>query len=325
MTIHKWIGCKRRWLGGAPIGVVIVIAALIFAKSAVAESVECPFNPPVGSHWTIESIVAETDEGDATTTSTKKSTQLLTYEEKVPDGFRISFQTTAYTFEGNTDNAVMMRAGAAVMRALTYRVVTDLSGKPLRVENLDEVRVTLRKMADTISGTLDDQAVAEASKKVMADMFDKDEKQAAEHVGRLRMMALGQNTGLKPGESRQQTFDEFMGRGIPPIRQTQTVTLLDMAPDGVKAHYRVTEVSDPESARAMLLSLVGKLDNSDPEVREQIDAIKKMVLRQESQIEIDVVDGMTRKLDIVSITERRLGNEGTRITTHEALTVAPAK
>jgi hypothetical protein len=203
-----------------------------------------------------------------------------------------------------------------VMRGLTYRVVTDLSGKPLQVENLNEVRATLRKMADTISGTLDDPGVAEGVKKIMADMTDKDDKQVAEHVGRLRMMALGQNTGLRPGESRQQTLDESMG-GAPSIRQTQTVSLLDMTPDGAKAHYRVTEVSDPESARAMLLAVVGELDTSNPEVREQIDAIKKMVLRQESQIEIDVVDGMTRTLDIVSITERRLGDVGARVTTHE--------
>jgi hypothetical protein len=322
LTIYEPIGHKPRWLAHAAI--VIVIAVLIVAKSAVAETVERPFSPPVGSRWAIESIETETDEGgDPTTTSTKKTTQLLTYEEKLPDGYRISFRTTASTFEGDTDNPVMMRAGAAVMRGLTYRVVTDLSGKPLRVENLDEVRATVRKMADTVSGTLDDPGVAEAAKKIIAGMAGEDDKQAAEHVGRLRMIALGQNTGLKPGGSRQQTFDESVG-GEPSIGQTQTVTLLDMAPDGAKAHYRVTEVSDPESARAMLLAVVGKLDTSNPEVREQMDAIKKMVLRQESQIEIDVVDGMTRNLDIVSITERRLGDVGARVTTHETLTVAPA-
>jgi hypothetical protein len=325
LIIQKPIGHKRWRLGRSAVGAAIVIAALIFAKSAVAETVERPFSPPVGSRWTIENIETETDEGsnDPTTTSTKKTTQLLTYEGKLPEGYRISFQTTASTFEGDTDNPVTMRAGAAVMRGLTYRVVTDLSGKPLRVENLDELHATVHKMVDTISGTLDDPAMVEAVKKILAGMLDEDEKQAAEHVGRLRMIALGQNTGLKLGESRQQIFDESTGRE-PPIRQTQTVTLLEMASDGAKAHYRVTDIADPESARAMLLSIVGKLDPSNPEVREQIDGIKKMVLRQESQIEIVVVDGITRNLDIVSVTERRLGDVGGRVTTHETLTVAPA-
>ena len=326
LTIDKPIGYRRRRLGRTAIGIVIVFAALIFAKAAVADTVERSFSPAVGSRWTIESIETETDEGsnDATRTSTKKATQLLTYEGKLPDGYRISFQTTASTFEGDTDDPVMMRAAAAVMRGLTYRVATDLSGKPLRIENLDELHATVRKMVDTVSGTLADPSVAEAAKKIMAGMVDEDEKQAAEHVGRLRMIALGQSTGLKPGESRQQIFDESTGRE-PSIQQTQTVTLLDMAPDGAKAHYRVTDVADPESARAMLLSVLGKLDPSDPEVREQLEAIKKMVLRQESKIEIDVVDGVTRNLDIVSTTERRLGDVFGRVTTHETLTIAPAK
>jgi hypothetical protein len=123
LIIQKPIGHKRWRLGRSAVGAAIVIAALIFAKSAVAETVERPFSPPVGSRWTIENIETETDEGsnDPTTTSTKKTTQLLTYEGKLPEGYRISFQTTASTFEGDTDNPVTMRAGAAVMRGLTYR------------------------------------------------------------------------------------------------------------------------------------------------------------------------------------------------------------
>jgi hypothetical protein len=318
-------GPSSRWSSPIAVGAATVVAALIFTKSAVAETIERPFNPPIGSRWTIESIETEKDEGgDPTTTSTKKTTQLLTYAAKLPDGYRISFQTTASTFEGDTDDPAMMRAAAAAMRGLTYRVVTDLSGKPLRVENLDEVRAALRKLVDVTTGTLADPQVIDAAKKMMAGMADQDDKQAAEHVGRLRMIALGQNTGFKPGESRQRTFDESSSFPTP-IRQAQTVTLLDMTPDGAKAHYRVTEVSDPESMRALLLALIGKFDTSDPQVREQIDAIKQMVLRQESQIEIEVIDGMTRNLDIVSITERRLGAGGVRVTTHETLAITPAK
>ena len=327
LIIRVPIGHQRRRPRRAAIATMIVVAALGFAKSAAAETVERPFNPPVGSRWVIESNETEKDEasGDPTTTSTKKTTALLTYEAKLSDGYRISYQTTESTYEGDTDDPAEMRAAAAAMRGLTYRVVTDLSGKPLRVENLEEVQAALRKMIDATTGTLANPQVVDAAKKMMAGIAEEDEKQAAQHIGQLRRMALVQNSGLKPGETRQQTVAKTDSFVQTPEHETVTVTLLDAAPDGAKARFRVTEVSDPEAIRAMLLALVGKLDPADPEVRDQIAAIKQMVFRQESKIEIDVIDGMTRNLDIYSVTERHLGASTARISNHEVVTISPAK
>ena len=307
--------------------ILIIVAALIVASAALAETVERRFNPPVGSRWTIESNETEKDEatGDPTTTSTKKTTALLTYEAKLPDGYRISYQTTESTYEGDTDDPAEMHAGAAAMCGLTYRVVTDLSGKPLRVENLEDVRAALRKMIEATTGAVANPQVADAAKKMMAGIAEEDDKQAAQHIGPLKRMSLAQNSGLKPGESRQQTITETESFSPTPKHDTVTVTLLDAAPDRAKAHYRITEVSDPEAARAMLLAVVGRLDPTDPEVRDQIAAIKQMVLRQEATVEIDVVDGMTRNLDIDTVTERHLGASSARISTHEAVTISPAK
>ena len=45
-----------------------------------------------------------------------------------------------------------------------------------------------------------------------------------------------------------------------------------------------------------MISLLAKLDLSDPAVRERVEAGKKMHFTQESRTQIDVVDGMTRNL-----------------------------
>src|SRR5215470_7589500 len=65
-------------------------------------------------------------------------------------------------------------------------------------------------------------------------------------------------------------------------------------------------VCSPQIKLTATISLLGSLDPSDPAVREQIEAVKKMHFTQESRTQIDVVDGMTRTLQVDSVTFRSL-------------------
>jgi len=83
-------------------------------------------------------------------------------------------------------------------------------------------------------------------------------------------------------------------------------------------------VCSPQIKLTATISLLGSLDPSDPAVREQIEAVKKMHFTQESRTQIDVVDGMTRTLQVDSVTFRSLLGGTTRITTRNVVTVSPA-
>src|SRR5262249_40784593 len=101
--------------------------------------------------------------------------------------------------------------------------------------------------------------------------------------------------------------------------------LVDAASHGAKAHYKLVETTDPESMQAMLIGLLRKLDQSDPAVREQIDAAKKMQFTQVEQTEIEVVAGMTHGLDITMTTKKLVpGEPEVVIVNHRVVTITPA-
>jgi hypothetical protein len=307
--------------------VIAVGLALAGPAAIAAEWVERPFHPVVGSRWIIQSQETEEDKAGSTVvgTSTKKITALLTFEEKLTDGYRITYRRTDSSYEGDADDPVTARAALAAMQGHTFRAVTDLAGKPLRVENLPELRAALRKAIDDVAATAASPEITAAIKKMMADFADIDDKRAAEkNLDDVPAMALGQNTGLKIGEVRRQTVTEPLP-GASPLLKTASLTLVEAAPDGAKARFEAVEVTDPESMRAMLLSYLGKLDASDGGVREQIDLIKKMQFAQEQKTGIEVTAGMTRTLDIAMTTSKHIpGEADVLITNHRVVTISPA-
>jgi hypothetical protein len=293
--------------------------------AAAADPNERPFNPVIGSRWIIQSDETEKDEanGSVVGSSTTKITALLVYKEKLPDGYRITYERTNSSYDGNADDPNAARAALAALQGLTLQAVTDLSGKPLRVENLPELRVALQKMVDGVTGTVADPQTAAAARTMMADLAKTNEKDAAEHnFGKLPVLALGQNSGLALGETRRQTLEEAVP-GATPLQTTVTLTLLDATPDG-KRRYEFDEVVDPDSMRAMLVAYLSKLDTSNPEVQEQIDQAKKITISQEHRTQIEVSDGMARSLHVEEVTVKRLQDAETRLTTNNAVTVSPA-
>ena len=241
--------------------VVLIMAP---SRGLAADWAERPFNPPIGSHWIVQSEETEKDEvnSSVTGTSTKKITALLVYDEKLADGYRVTYRWTGGSYEGDADDPATVRAALAAMQGHSYRVVTDPAGKPLRVENLVELRAALRKTIDDVAAKATSAEVAAAVKKLLAALANVDEKQAAEHLDKLPLLARGQNTGLKQGEVRRQTVPEAVP-GATPIQKTITMKILEGDLDGAKVRLELTEVNDPESLRGMMMSLLSKLDASD--------------------------------------------------------------
>ena len=51
------------------------------------------------------------------------------------------------------ENAGAMRASLAALENIEMRATTDPTGKPLRVENFEDIRAGVRKMIDTLAAT----------------------------------------------------------------------------------------------------------------------------------------------------------------------------
>lgn len=291
---------------------------------ARAESGERPYNPAVGSRWTIQSQSTEEDDDNGTiAVSTTKFTAQLKIDARTPEGFKVVFIRTDSSYDGDPEAASVERAALIAQQGVIYDVVSDAAGKPVRVENLDQA-ITVRKMV--INGIIDapqDPNVQKAARQMLNALLKVDASNAAEEVlSPLPDLATAQNTGLKPGEERRSIIAPRSAAGF---AKTSSLSLVNFDATSGEAHLRRSTTADPESMRAMMTGLYGTMSATDPtEVAKLIDAVKHMELSQVDQVDFDVIDGMTRRMESVSTTRRRLANNQRTVTTRTVVTVSPA-
>src|SRR5579864_3430422 len=136
-----------------------IIAAGIFAAAALggsllyppaaaaeAEAKQAPYDPPVGSRWSIVSEGKEEkiQDGKSVETTTFTRKEELTIVEKTATGFRVSTVLRAADFHGGkAETGANALLGA--LRDVVIRGVVDQSGKPIRIENLEEVAAAHKK------------------------------------------------------------------------------------------------------------------------------------------------------------------------------------
>ncbi|MGB6634166.1 MAG: hypothetical protein WBF12_00670 [Bradyrhizobium sp.] len=126
--------------------ILVAMGTLSAGRAAAAEPV---YDPPVGSRWVIVSeIRGEETRPEGSTTSVVRTRAELTVEEKTPDGFHVSWVQRGATVEGNARNLSLRRAYAGVLENVVIRASTDSAGKPLRIDNLDEARVAMRRLVE---------------------------------------------------------------------------------------------------------------------------------------------------------------------------------
>ena len=296
---------RRRVYGFAVSGFALIAG---LALAAAADWLERPFAPKIGSRWTIETEETTERQADgATTQDSEKKTALLTFVGKTKDGFRITYHR-----RGSSDPEPV------------YRVVTDASGKPLRVENLEEMKAALRKAVTQSAETGDPQNTA-AVKRLFDDLDKLDEGGAArEHLDVLPVLALGQTTGLKIGETRTDTLTRpFPGGGQ--IQENRSLTIAHADPASGNVTFILTTTGEPGSLRTALIGMMEQLGETNPEAKRQAEALKELQISQESRTEIDVVGGMTRQLRVETTTAESLHGNSTLTVVHKTVSVTAAK
>jgi hypothetical protein len=284
------------------------ISALRMMPTSAADAVELPYNPPVGSHWIIDTETAtDSQRPEGPQTSLIKTHAEMTVEARTADGFRISYVNRGATFEGNTPMLPLMRTAVKALENVTIHATTDGSGKPVRVDNLDEAKTAMRAMVDTMLTPFKDKPqVVAVMNQLMAKLIEVDATQAATaYLEEMPVLARAQGTGMKAGEIKRSSdsADNPLGGGMLKSNSTFELTEADAA-TGKRVFVRTTAYDDA-SLREMMQAVSRKLlaASGDATKAEQIDRlVKSMALSLDEKTTFEVEDGMTRKVSEKSVT-----------------------
>ena len=306
----------------------IAVAAIAMFDVAPAFAAEPVYDPQVGSRWTIETEArSEEVRPDGTATSLIRTRGELTIEQKTADGFRISYVQRDATVEGNARSVPLSRTYVKLLENVAIHASTDPSGKPLHIDNLDEAKVAMREAASGLTEQFDRRPATRALfDQLMSELVEVDAGHAASvYIDALAVLAVAQNTGMKPGEFRQVTKPAENPLGGDALKSTERFELVDA--DAARLKFvNVTSVDAADMNEFMqsfarsLLAASG--DSVTPERVRQL--VNSMVFSFDKRAEFEVEGGMTRKVAESSKTVFRGMEQNLIQTEMRTITVTPA-
>lgn len=303
--------------------------ACLFAYPALAQTwTERPYNPAIGSRWTISE---QTDSEDFRETEHRteqvKSRAELTIEEKLPDGFRVTYVIRDIGVTGNAPAVELMNASVGAMKGITIRARTDAAGKPVAVENIDEVKATMRVVvARMVSAFQDKPKVAEMMGQMLNGLLVDDGADAARtYMENLPLLAVGQNTGLKPGDVRRENESVQSPLGGAPIKSVLITRLASWDNAAGTARIVRKREMDIEAMRAVTIKLARKIvaATDDKASAQMVEMMKQINFSIDSEATIDVRDGMARVIDDRSTTTASVMGHTFRKIEKKVVTVEP--
>lgn len=287
-----------------------VVTALAMFGAVRAVAAEVVYDPPVGSRWIVETEIrgAET-RPEGSTTSHVSTRAELTVEQKTSDGFRVSWVQRSATVEGNARSVALRRAYASVLDNVVIRASTDLSGKPLRIDNLDEAKAAMRRSADALALQFADMPARRALfEQLMSDLTEVSaDKAASVYVNALGLLAAAQNTGMKPREFRLTSKPAENPLGGDALKSNERFELVNADAAGRLTFVNVTSI-DAASMNDFMTSFARGLlaASGDSVTAERVNLlVQSMVFSFGKRAEFEVEDGMTRKVSETSTTSFR--------------------
>jgi hypothetical protein len=311
-------------------GLAVLVYAMAGPSARAAEIVERPYDPPVGSRWLIESEMrSEETKSDGLKTLESKSRAELTVEERTADGFRIAYVNRGISLGGTSPSVPLLRLAFKPIENVVVRAATDRSGKPLRVENLDEVRGAMRAMRDNILKPFADKPkLVEILNQIMTNLLEVDEQTAAKnYLDDIPQLAKAQNTGMKPGEIRRPSDAVANPLGGGQLKSNVMFHLVSVDASTGKAQYVSTRSYDADSMKESLAGITRRMmmaagENVTPEQVETM--LKEMNMTFDERTVIDVENGVARKMS--ETTRNVVSARGHTLTKHQikTVTVTPA-
>jgi hypothetical protein len=291
---------------------------------------EPPYNPPVGSRWLVQATThtMEVRANDEHVESTINIRSELTVDGKTADGFRVTLVNRDMAATGDPRKVAMVQPMLSVLKGVVVHARTDANGAPVAVENLEEVRARMQAAIDGLLAKFKDKpAVATFMRQLMAPMLKLDGKEAATaYLDNLPQLAVGQNTGLKPGEVRTTTDSVMSPIGNVMIKSNVTLRIDKFDAASGKVRFVRERKLDPESLKTFALTVMKQLGAAadkplPPEALKVMETIKFSLT---DLAEIDVEGGMTRAIHTHTTTlASAMGHTFSKNET-VALTVTPA-
>lgn len=278
---------------------------------------ERPYDPPVGSKWQMiaESQSEESHNGGPKQVRNAVSRAEFTIEEKLPDGFRMSYVNRDLKVTGSASYLPLLQEALSGIKDVVVRIRTDKSGKPLVVENLADVRRTMQGVVERLAAPYETKnpQTARALRNLMGQLLVVDGEAAARSYAEdMPSLAVGQSTGLKPGEMRRATEELPTAFGSFKSSLVTSVVTFDNASG--KARIVRKRETDPAVLRELVSKVIAQLASQVPGGKlppESAEAAKLFNYSIEEEATIDVEDGIARR--VLEVTNSKTSAQGERI------------
>ena len=258
------------------------------------------YNPPVPSRWTIvaERHEEKTQDGKIVATASRRRKEELTIVEKTATEYRISFVLRSFDTDGDTNESIAEKALLGGLRDVMVRAVLDEGGKPLRLENLEEVVAAHKQAIERVIAAFSDKPAAAAKIRELFGMIsatpNNPGETAAWYLETVTLLSSAQNTGLRVGEERRDSKSAPNPLGGDPIKTDVVSRLVEADPTSGKAKLTHTVIYDPALMKELTVALMKKLLGAMPADAEKV--IKDLSIAMEGSAEFIVEGGMTRSV-----------------------------
>jgi len=287
-------------LARAFLAMVYAAGVILYPLAAAGAGDVTAYNPPVPSRWTIvaERHEEKTQDGKIVATANSSRKEELTIVEKTATEYRISFVLRSFDTDGDTNESIAEKALLGGLRDVTVRAVLDEGGKPLRLENLEEVVAAHKQAIDRVIAAFSGKPAAAAKIRELFGMISATPSNpgetAAWYLETVTLLSSAQNTGLQVGEERRDSKATPNPFGGDPIKADVVSRLVEADPASGKAKLTRTVIYDPAVMKELTVALMKKLLGAMPADAEKV--IKDLSIAMEGSAEFIVEAGMTRSV-----------------------------
>lgn len=306
---------------------LVLTLAFLGGPAPAQTYTERRYDPPVGSKWQIaaETTTLENRPGAGNRDERVQVRVDLTIEEKLPEGFRVTYVNRGIDVSGNAPATKLVGDAFAAMRDIPIHARLDSAGRPVAVENLAEIKTTMNGIVDKIAAKFDSNpkaaAVVRQMFKALLDVEGRDA--ATTYLEELPQLAAVQNIGLQPGKVRQDTETTPSPLGSATVKTILTTRLDSYDDKAGTARFLRKREFEKDSLREAVMDLTRKLAAAgDNKVitSDMLEMMKQINFSIEGETVYDLENGMTVRIDDREFTTASV--MGTTFTKQQKKTVA---
>jgi hypothetical protein len=292
-------------LRSRPVAVLAFLA--LWTPAALAQTgpwTERKYDPPVGSKWSIvsdQSSLEQRPKGEQRDQRVQMRAE-MTVDEKLPDGFRVTYVNRGIEVSGNAPAAKLVGDAYGAMMNIPIRAKLDTAGRPVAVENLAEVKTAMRAVIDKIVAKFESNPkAAEFVRQMLQSLLDAEGRDAATNfMDELPQLAAVQNSWIKPGDVRRDTETTATPFGGATFKTTLTTRLDSYDEKTGKARFIRKREFEKDALREAVVSIVRRIapvgDNKTV-TPEMLEMMKKVNFSIEGETVYDTDNGMTVRID----------------------------